>query len=191
MLRGYPTSYHHILQATQDPWYLEAGKAILASLNQFTRVPGGYTSLRSVITKEKEDHQHSYFLAETCKYLYLLFDHKPFLRGREYVFTTEGHILPLVLSRAPTTVPVTVDEKPREGTCRPINLDDHKISYMSLRMCPNWAMDARTSRSVSGVESICHVPDGLPDHRCSDHLQCGVDAASCRHRTCSPVGFCN
>ena len=37
-------------------------------------VDGGWASLRSVATREKEDHMHSFFLAETCKYLFLLYN---------------------------------------------------------------------------------------------------------------------
>lgn len=42
----------------------------------------------------------SYFLAETFKYLYLLFSKKEdlILNVDDYVFTTEAHLLPLFLS---------------------------------------------------------------------------------------------
>ena len=33
----------------------------------------------------------SFFLAETCKYLYLLFDSDHWIRRGRYVFNTEGH----------------------------------------------------------------------------------------------------
>lgn len=41
-----------------------------------------------------EDRMTSFFLAETCKYLFLLFDHDNFVRQGNYVFSTEGHIFP-------------------------------------------------------------------------------------------------
>ena len=44
------------------------------NLDRYTRVQGGWASVRNVATGEKEDHMHSYFLAEACKYLYLLYD---------------------------------------------------------------------------------------------------------------------
>ena len=49
--------------------------------------------MRDVRLKTTEDHQPSFFLAETVKYLYLLFDDPGgFLSGaRDVVFTTEGH----------------------------------------------------------------------------------------------------
>lgn len=41
-------------------------------------------------TKELYDHMDSYFLAETLKYLYLLFDSDNFVRQKPYIFSTEG-----------------------------------------------------------------------------------------------------
>lgn len=37
----------------------------------------------------------SFFLAETLKYLYLLFDEDNFVNTNPYTFNTEGHIIPL------------------------------------------------------------------------------------------------
>ena len=41
--------------------------------------------------------QESFFLSETCKYLYLLFDtENPINKnGEQYIFTTEGHVFPV------------------------------------------------------------------------------------------------
>lgn len=68
---------------------------ILQSLEKYTKVKCGYATLHHVIDKSKEDRMESFFLSETCKYLYLLFDeenpvHKS---GTKYMFTTEGHIV--------------------------------------------------------------------------------------------------
>lgn len=48
-----------------DPWYLDVGETIVKSLNLYTKVPGGFASVRDVTTMQLEDHQHSFFLAET------------------------------------------------------------------------------------------------------------------------------
>lgn len=48
-----------------DPWYLEVGKSMAKSLTMYTKVKGGFASVRDVTTMELEDHQHSFFLAET------------------------------------------------------------------------------------------------------------------------------
>ncbi|CAI9112509.1 OLC1v1012969C4 [Oldenlandia corymbosa var. corymbosa] len=90
-------STFYLYQATKDPWYIEVGESIMDSLNLYTKVEGGYASIRDVTTMQLEDHQHSFFLSETCKYLYLLFD-GTFLVNHNYIFTTEGHPLPILSS---------------------------------------------------------------------------------------------
>ncbi|KAI7986840.1 Alpha-mannosidase I MNS5 [Camellia lanceoleosa] len=88
-------STFYLYHATKDPWFLEVGESIVNSLNSYTKVEGGFASIRDVSSMQLEDHQHSFFLAETCKYLYLLFDDS-FLVDRNYIFTTEGHPLPIM-----------------------------------------------------------------------------------------------
>ncbi|KAJ6977431.1 alpha-mannosidase I MNS5 isoform X2 [Populus alba] len=60
-------STFYLYQATKDPWYIEVGEAIVDSLNLYTKVEGGFASIRDVTTMQTEDHQHSFFLAETKK----------------------------------------------------------------------------------------------------------------------------
>ena len=48
-----------------DPWYIQVGESIVNSLNSYTKVEGGFASVRDVTTMQLEDHQHSFFLAET------------------------------------------------------------------------------------------------------------------------------
>ena len=48
-----------------DPWYIQVGESIVNSLNSHTKVEGGFASVRDVTTMQLEDHQHSFFLAET------------------------------------------------------------------------------------------------------------------------------
>ncbi|KAG2470788.1 ITPR1 protein, partial [Polypterus senegalus] len=57
----------------------------------------GYATLHHVIEKSKEDRMESFFLSETCKYLYLLFDEDNPLHKSEnkFIFTTEGHVVPI------------------------------------------------------------------------------------------------
>lgn len=97
-------STYLLYQATKNPFYLHVGMEILQSLEKHTRVKCGYATLHHVIDKSKEDRMESFFLSETCKYLYLLFDeenpvHKS---GTRYMFTTEGHV-------------ISVDEQLRES----------------------------------------------------------------------------
>ena len=84
-------------QATKNPFYLHVGKDILSSLNLHTKSECGYATIHDVDDKSLEDRQESFFLSETCKYLYLLFDFdNPVNRlGEKYLFTTEGHVFPI------------------------------------------------------------------------------------------------
>ncbi len=82
-------SAYYLWRATHDPRYREMGRVFFNDLVKYCRTDSGYTTLKSVVTKEKGDLQHSFFLAETLKYLYLLFS-----EDRELgVFNTEAHPL--------------------------------------------------------------------------------------------------
>ena len=89
-----------LFAATKDDAFRHAGARIARDLVKNHEVPGGYAAMRDVRLKTTEDHQPSFFLAETVKYLYLLFDDPGgFLSGaRDAVFTTEGHPLPVFLA---------------------------------------------------------------------------------------------
>jgi mannosidase alpha-like ER degradation enhancer 2 len=86
-------SAYYLSHATHDPKYLEMGKAIFEDLVRFCRTEHGYTVLGSVVTKEKCDLMPSYFLAETLKYLYLLFSPDETLDFDRVIFNTEAHPL--------------------------------------------------------------------------------------------------
>jgi hypothetical protein len=71
------------------------GQQMVTSLQTLTRVECGFASIQNVLTKERADIMDSFFLAETLKYLYLLFDSDHWIRRKRYIFNTEGHPLPL------------------------------------------------------------------------------------------------
>ncbi len=95
---GYPLrpeiveSAYYLFHDTKDPKYLEMGRALFRSIVEHCRTDNGYTTLKSVVTKEKGDLMPSYFLAETLKYLYLLFSPEALELDR-VVFNTEAHAL--------------------------------------------------------------------------------------------------
>ena len=60
------------LQATKNPFYLHVGQEILDSIERHARTNCGYASLHNVLDKTQEDRMESFFLSETCKYLYLV-----------------------------------------------------------------------------------------------------------------------
>ncbi len=96
---GYPLrpeimeSAFTLYRATQDPSYLEMGRDFFSGLTIHCRTEAGYTTLKDVVTKEKGDLMPSYFLAETLKYLYLLFTPEPVPALEGAVFNTEAHPL--------------------------------------------------------------------------------------------------
>lgn len=90
-------STYLLYQATKNPFYLHVGMDILQSLEKNAKVRCGYATLHHVVDKSKEDRMESFFLSETCKYLYLLFDEDNPLHKSDnrYIFTTEGHVVPI------------------------------------------------------------------------------------------------
>jgi hypothetical protein len=86
-------SAYYLFHYTRDPRYLEMGRTFLEDLIEHCRTEAGYTTLNSVVTKEKGDRMHSFFLAETLKYLYLLFAPEDVLPFDSVVFNTEAHPL--------------------------------------------------------------------------------------------------
>lgn len=94
---------------------LSIGADVVDSISHSARTECGYATIKSVLDHTLEDRMESFFLAETLKYLYLLFDENNFLhnkgghgtvwkrrdaKGHEkfcilgaggYVFNTEAH----------------------------------------------------------------------------------------------------
>ncbi|GBG26883.1 Mannosyl-oligosaccharide alpha-1,2-mannosidase [Hondaea fermentalgiana] len=92
-----------LFQKTGQRKYVEAAARILNDIETRCRVPCGYSSLRDVSAKtaagNHEDRMDSYFIAETLKYLYIVFDMaarnstRVSMLGEAPLFTTEGHLL--------------------------------------------------------------------------------------------------
>ncbi|CAM0944248.1 unnamed protein product [Alopecurus aequalis] len=176
-------STFYLYQATKDPWYLEVGEAIVGSLNYYTKVEGGFASVRDVSTMKLEDHQHSFFLSETCKYLFLLYDDS-FLRNKNYIFTTEGHPLPIRSTWHEKTPGLDV---PSNWTSVKDDNQPIRASALSSKVCPETIFRQNLG---SPWESACHVPDVLPTHRCRADDDCGIESVTCKRRTCSMAGYC-
>jgi hypothetical protein len=96
---GYPLrpeiveSAYYLYHYSKDPQYLAMGRAFWLGIFANCRTDAGYTVLKSVVTKEKGDLMPSYFLAETLKYLYLIFAPEKTLDLGSVVFNTEAHPL--------------------------------------------------------------------------------------------------
>ncbi|ETW10015.1 hypothetical protein, variant 1 [Aphanomyces invadans] len=103
-------STYHLYAATKDDKYLQIGRKLLQDIDDTSRVSCGYAAVGNVHDKRLEDRMDSFFLSETVKYLYLLFSNdtsvvipktavnRNALPASHVVFTTEGHLFPVVPS---------------------------------------------------------------------------------------------
>lgn len=89
-------SAYYLYRATRDPRYLQMAKHMYESVETTSKVSAGYASIKDVQLKQLEDRMPSFFLAEFCKYLYLIFDDDNFVHTRDdMIFSTEGHLFPV------------------------------------------------------------------------------------------------
>ena len=87
-------------RVTKDPKYRQWGWKIFQAFEQYTRLQdGGYASISNVKNAKDpgyRDKMETFYLAETLKYLYLLFSDDPHLIPLDkYVINTEAHPLPI------------------------------------------------------------------------------------------------
>eukprot|EP00842_Homolaphlyctis_polyrhiza_P002908 jgi/Hompol1/3618/HPOL_003305-RA len=98
---GYPLrpefieSMLYLYRATKDDAILELAFDLVDRINLLSRSRCGFANIANVQTLEKEDKMESFFLAETLKYLYLLFDPDNEFNVGNYVFNTEAHPFPV------------------------------------------------------------------------------------------------
>ncbi|XP_022188395.2 uncharacterized protein LOC111047036 [Nilaparvata lugens] len=103
----------YLYRATGDPFLLDIGVHILRSIQHSAYTPCGYATIEDTRDHTQDNRMESFFLAETTKYLYLLFDPDNFIHnkgqhgtihtlpsGKEcildaggYIFNTEAHPL--------------------------------------------------------------------------------------------------
>jgi len=91
-------AWFYLWRITKDERYRRWGWEFFEALQRHSRVEFGFSGIKdaSVAPSEKleyDDVQQSFFLAETLKYLYLLFCPNEVLPLDEYVFNTEAHPL--------------------------------------------------------------------------------------------------
>uniref|UniRef100_A0A7M4F1S4 Mannosidase alpha class 1A member 2 n=1 Tax=Crocodylus porosus TaxID=8502 RepID=A0A7M4F1S4_CROPO len=98
-------TYWYMWRFTHDPKYRQWGWEAMQAIDKYCRVSGGFSGVKDVYSSSPayDDVQQSFFLAETLKYLYLLFSNDDLLPLDNWVFNTEAHPLP-VLHLANTTL---------------------------------------------------------------------------------------
>ena len=95
-------SLFYMYRFTGDKMYQDWGWTIFQAFLKHSKVTDGFTSLHNVKSATNPgyaDKLESFFLSETLKYLYLLFnDDNTLIPLDKYVFNTEGHPLPIYSS---------------------------------------------------------------------------------------------
>ncbi|CAJ0582637.1 unnamed protein product, partial [Mesorhabditis spiculigera] len=105
-------SLMYLYRATDDPHWLELAAQMVDTIESAAKTSCGYATVNKVQEHSIEDRMESFFLAETTKYLYLIFDPENFLHNdgsysREiqttngpciieaggYIYNTEAHPL--------------------------------------------------------------------------------------------------
>ncbi|XP_053089958.1 mannosyl-oligosaccharide 1,2-alpha-mannosidase IB isoform X1 [Pangasianodon hypophthalmus] len=91
-------TYWYMWRFTHDPKYRQWGWEAAQAIDKYCRVSGGFSGVKDVYSSNPtyDDVQQSFFLAETLKYLYLLFSSDDLLPLENWVFNTEAHPLPVL-----------------------------------------------------------------------------------------------
>ncbi|XP_030059885.1 mannosyl-oligosaccharide 1,2-alpha-mannosidase IB isoform X2 [Microcaecilia unicolor] len=91
-------TYWYMWRFTHDPKYRQWGWEAAQAIDKYCRVSGGFSGVKDVYSSSPayDDVQQSFFLAETLKYLYLLFSSDDLLPFDNWVFNTEAHPLPVL-----------------------------------------------------------------------------------------------
>ncbi|XP_028744759.1 ER degradation-enhancing alpha-mannosidase-like protein 2 isoform X2 [Peromyscus leucopus] len=113
---GYPLrpelieSAMYLYRATGDPTLLELGRDAVESIEKISKVECGFATIKDLRDHKLDNRMESFFLAETVKYLYLLFHPNNFIHNNGstfdsvmtphgecilgaggYIFNTEAH----------------------------------------------------------------------------------------------------
>lgn len=89
-------SLFYLWRLTGNKTYQEWGWNIFQAFEKNSRTESGYVGLKDVNSGVKDNMMQSFFLAETLKYLYLLFSPSSVIPLDEWVFNTEAHPLRIV-----------------------------------------------------------------------------------------------
>lgn len=89
-------SLFYLWRITGNKTYQEWGWNIFQAFEKNSRLETGYVGLKDVNSGIKDNMMQSFFLAETLKYLYLLFSPTSVISLDEWVFNTEAHPLRIV-----------------------------------------------------------------------------------------------
>jgi mannosidase alpha-like ER degradation enhancer 2 len=87
---------YYLYHKTKDERYREMGRIIFNDIVRYSKKGVGFVDVMNVETLETSDRMETYFLAETLKYLYLLFLDEDPIDHNSMVFNTEAHPLKMI-----------------------------------------------------------------------------------------------
>ncbi|KAK9461097.1 glycoside hydrolase [Lipomyces oligophaga] len=159
-------SNYFLYQATKDPFYLHVGAQILADLQARARSPCGFAVIHDVLTGDLDDRMESFFLTETLKYLYLLFDVDNPLNKDDsnFVFSTEGHPLRItsnlaLFARNTSRLP---DRIIRRQAHDEENIDlDRRVLDFGVKTEDEVAFQGHKQKDDNMNDEVVHLDDNL------------------------------
>jgi Glycosyl hydrolase family 47 len=84
-------SAYYLWHFTGDSLYYNRARKYYADLKKYCRTDIAYCHIESVVSKKQKDEMETFFIAETMKYFYLIFNGAPQVNPDDYVFSTEAH----------------------------------------------------------------------------------------------------
>ncbi|KAE9414995.1 hypothetical protein Angca_003426 [Angiostrongylus cantonensis] len=127
------------------------------------QVKCGFATVHNVVDGTLEDRMESFFLAETMKYLYLLFDEdNPVnIHQERLLFTTEGHIIPVLQKFREHSYVEPIDYS-RKSTQKVLSLSQFVLETLDKGITVTRSSDryARLQRNSS-----CETTESYPRHK--------------------------
>lgn len=89
--------WFYLWRVTKETKYRDWAWDAAQAIETHCRTENGYSGIRNVDEDQvdQDDVQQSFFLAETLKYLYLIFSSDELISFDHWVFNTEAHPLPI------------------------------------------------------------------------------------------------
>lgn len=179
-------STYYMYQATKDESWLRAGVHFLTSIDMDLETACGFATVKNIGTTELADNMPSFFLSETLKYLYLLFDTDNFVHSRPFIFSTEAHPFDLTLinrlNRAIRPHQTPASSSPAQNKSRsPDGQKQHSVGVVSASS----AIEPRTTRLLADD----FIPRHCPVLPWFDFLQYDPQARPSHRRKTAPELF--
>lgn len=176
----YVESLFYLYRSTKDPHLLMMAAEVVESIELSTKTSCGYATVKHVETHIIEDRMESFFLAETLKYLYLIFSsddhfinnagsrghvlnvtgHECIVEAGGFVFNTEAHPIDVSL----------VD------CCVKVNSYTQPVPFSISRGACNSEAYSRFTRIIMGLRGY---EEFKRSPYCDSQYSCDPDSLSC------------